>query len=158
MDPVTAAVHDMITTSSKELRETVAGLDGNALNHIPTPETNSISVLVAHAVSATCWLVDAALTGQMDRGRYLREDRSTAFATRDAEQDRLLALVDNLDRMLDRLAAEGPRVDYAGDVAYTGDEQGPPRTRAWSLIHAAEHLREHVGHAQLTRQLVLQGR
>jgi hypothetical protein len=158
MDPVTAAVHDMITTSSKELRETIAGLDENALNRAPAPETNAISVLVAHAVSATCWLVDAALTGQMDRGRYLREDRSAAFATRDAEEDRLLAIVDNLDRLLDRLAAEGPSVDYAGSVTYTGAEQGPARTRAWSLIHAAEHLREHVGHAQLTRQLVLRGR
>src|SRR5262245_44396957 len=28
-----------------------------------------------------------------------------------------------------------------------------PRTCAWSIIHALEHLHEHVGHTQYTRQL-----
>ena len=28
-----------------------------------------------------------------------------------------------------------------------------PVTAAWALIHALVHLREHVGHAELTRQL-----
>jgi hypothetical protein len=29
-----------------------------------------------------------------------------------------------------------------------------PVTSAWALIHALAHLREHVGHAELTRQVV----
>jgi hypothetical protein len=32
------------------------------------------------------------------------------------------------------------------------DAADEPVTAAWALLHALEHLREHVGHAQLTRQ------
>jgi hypothetical protein len=33
--------------------------------------------------------------------------------------------------------------------------KGDPATRAYMLLHAVEHLREHVGHAQLTRQVLM---
>jgi hypothetical protein len=46
------------------------------------------------------------------------------------------------------------------DVARTGvapwrpgAAASEPVTAAWALLHALDHLREHVGHAQLTRQL-----
>ena len=158
MDPITAAVHNMLSTNSAELRELVTGLDAAALNRRPAPETNSIAVLVAHAVSSTRWLVDAALTGRMDRERYLTGDRTAAFATEDATSDELLRIVDELDHLIARLAEEGPWADYGGMVAFEGGMSAEPRTRAWSLIHAVEHLREHIGHAQLTRQLLTAGK
>jgi hypothetical protein len=43
------------------------------------------------------------------------------------------------------------RIETAPWRAYGPDE---PVTAAWALLHALEHLREHVGHAQLTRQLM----
>ena len=50
--------------------------------------------------------------------------------------------------------------DVAFDPGATGtapwrtDGADEPVTAAWALLHALEHLREHVGHAQLTRQLL----
>jgi hypothetical protein len=40
-----------------------------------------------------------------------------------------------------------------GQAPWT-DRSDEPVTAAWALLHALEHLREHVGHAQLTRQLL----
>ncbi len=156
MDPMTAAVCDMLGVCVGDLRTTVAGVDTDSLNRAPAPGANSIAVLVTHAVTATRWLVDAALTGRMDRERYRREDRTPAFATKDADAARLLALIDDLEATAARLAAEGGKVDYAGAVEFEHAYEDGPRTRAWSLIHALEHLREHVGHAQLTRQVIEQ--
>jgi hypothetical protein len=34
--------------------------------------------------------------------------------------------------------------------------EAEPVTAAWALLHALEHLREHVAQAQLTRQLLQQ--
>jgi hypothetical protein len=50
--------------------------------------------------------------------------------------------------------------DVAYDPGATGaapwrtDGSDEPVTAAWALLHALEHLREHVGHAQLTRDLL----
>ncbi len=154
MDPFSAAAYDIIQTSIQDLRATVTDMDRQALNRAPAPDTNSIAVLVAHAVTSAKTLLDAALTGRMDRGYYMGTVRPAAFATRDADAATLLALLDELARTAERLTTEGARADYAAPVAYTGGESGPPRTRAWCLLHAVEHLREHVGHAQLTKQLL----
>ncbi len=157
MDALTAAVHSMLKENSADLRQLISATDAAVLNRPPAPEANSIAVLVAHAVSATRWLVDAALTGRMDRERYLAGDRAAAFATRGATPADLLAIVDELDQMIARLAEEGPRADYGGMVAFQG-AAAEPRTRAWSLVHALEHLREHIGHAQLTGQVLATGK
>jgi|DewCreStandDraft_1066081.scaffolds.fasta_scaffold00088_33 hypothetical protein len=153
MDPFSAAAYDIIQTSIQDLRATVADMGREALNRAPAPDTNSIAVLVAHAVTSAKTLLDAALTGRMDRGHYMGTVRPAAFATRDADAAALLALLDDLARTAERLTTEGVRADYAAPVAYIGGE-GPPRTRAWCLLHAVEHLREHVGHAQLTKQVL----
>jgi len=152
MDAITAACLDMLSTNAADLRATVNGLSAEALNWTPAPETNSIAVLVNHAVTATHRLVESALTGTMNQGRYRAEERTPAFATTGADAAGLLARIDLLDETIAMLTAGGDAADYAGEIRWIGDDGGP-RTRAWSLIHALEHLREHVGHAQLTRQL-----
>lgn len=157
MGPVIAAVHSMMGTNATELRALVEGLPPEALNWQPAPETNSIAVLVAHAVTATVRLTDSALTGVFDRPRYLEAERTPAFATQAGSAAELAAMVDGLDALLARLETEGTDAALAGPVQYIGADAGP-RSRAWNLLHAVEHLREHIGHAQLTRQLWESGR
>jgi hypothetical protein len=157
MDAIITAVHDLLTANSADLRAVVAGLDREALNRAPVDGANSIAVLVAHAATATAHLIDSAISGRANRERYLAEVRTPAFATHDADAAQLLALVDRLDGAIARLAAVEDGIDYGGAVAAEGGTPGEPRTRAWSLVHAVEHLREHIGHAQLTRQLIEAG-
>src|SRR3569832_1756812 len=97
MDPITAACVDMLRTNVADLRATVDGLSAEALNWTPAPETNSIAVLVAHAVTATHRLSESAITGTFDRGRYLAEERTPAFATTAAGPTDLLARIDSLN-------------------------------------------------------------
>jgi hypothetical protein len=157
MDPVTAAAVDMLRRNSEELRATVAGLSVEQLNQPPVKDSSSLAILVEHSVSGTIALVDAAVTGQMDRARYMGEIRPAAFATNSADEKLLHTSLDRLDALVKRLEQNPPTDGYAGHVQYQPPVDGPPRTRVWSLIHAIEHLREHVGHAQITRQIIEQG-
>ena len=68
---------------------------------------------------------------------------------------------DAAERAVADLRAAGYRDDQIGLVAKNAsgktvrtDGAGEPVTWAWALLHALGHLREHVGHAQLTRQLL----
>ena len=154
MDPVTAAAVDMLRRNSEELRAAVTGLSVVQLNHAPVKDSSSLAILVEHSVTGTIALVDAAVTGQMDRGRYMNEIRPAAFATNSADEKLLHTSLDRLDARIAQLEQQPPTDGYAGDVQYQPPVDGPPRARVWSLIHAIEHLREHVGHAQITRQLL----
>lgn len=156
MDPVVAAVVDMLRTNAAELRAVAQGLNADTLNRPPASETSSIAVLVAHAATATVALGTAALTGSFDVVRYRAEERSPAFALRSAGMDDLTPYLDGLDRFIDHLAQQGAALTgrWGEPVQANGAPGDRPTSRAWRLIHAVEHLREHVAHAQLTRQLV----
>jgi hypothetical protein len=158
MDLVTAAAVDMLRRNSEELRAAVTGLSVEQLNRAPVKDSSSLAILVEHSVSGTIALVDAAVTGQMDRGRYMNEIRPAAFATNSAGEKLLHESLDRLDARIAQLEQQPPTDGYEGHVQYQPPVDGPPRARVWSLIHAIEHLREHVGHAQITRQIIEEGR
>ncbi len=153
MDPLIAAARALLSVGAADLRTTVAGLGTDGLNWSPAPETNSIAVLTAHACTSAMAHAESALTGRFDYGRYTAEERTPAFALTSATEAQVLAFLDRFDTFIARLGDAGPIADPGGAVVV--GEGYPPRTRAWSLIHAVEHLREHVGHAQLTRQIYL---
>lgn len=154
MDAVVAAAETILLGCCTDLRRTVEGLDPDALAWEPAPDTSSIAVLVRHGTSAVRYLLNAAATGRANRERYLAEDRVPAFDRRPADAAELLGLIDALDADIRRLLPAVP-TDRLGDpVAFEGAFEGEPPTRAWMLLHALDHLREHVGHAQLTKQVM----
>ena len=149
-DPTIEAARDILGDSLRELRKAVDGCSAADLNRRPIEgDTNPLAVLVTHAMQSTrSWLSIATGAPPPERDR-------------DAE---FLVVVDDAAAFLtwlDGISAEC-RALLDGDVAYDpgaavtatwrtygADE---PLTAAWGLLHALEHLREHVGHAQLTRQ------
>jgi hypothetical protein len=149
-DPTIEAARDILADSLRELRKAVDGCSAADLNRRPIDgDTNPLAVLVTHAMQSTrSWL-------SLATGAPLPERH------RDAE---FLVVVDDAAAFmswLDDLSA-GCRALLEGDVAYEPgaratapwrtDGADEPVTAAWALLHALEHLREHVGHAQLTRQ------
>jgi hypothetical protein len=129
------------------MRAAIDGASAEALNRRPAgDDSNPIAVLAVHALSSTRWWLSTAL-GQPVPER----DRPSEFLTTVASADELLGLFDPI--------AADCRALLSTDVAFDpGAIRDDPRdgdrvTAAWALIHAAEHLREHVGHAELTRQL-----
>ncbi len=151
IDPTIEAARGFIDGSLTAMRSAIAGSSADALNRRPAgDDTNPVAVLVVHAVNSTRWWLSVSL------GLPLPErDRSSEFRTVVSGADELVA-------MFDPVAAEC-RALLDTDVAFdAGAMREDPRdgeqvSSAWALIHAVEHLREHVAHAELTRQLWEEG-
>ncbi|HEY6567660.1 MAG TPA: DUF664 domain-containing protein [Actinomycetota bacterium] len=151
-DPTIAAARDILSDSLDELRKAVDGCTADELNRRPAgDDTNGLAVLVTHAMGSTrAWLSVAVGAPLPERDRdaeflVVVEDPGAFLATFDAAAGQCRSL----------LATDAPfdpgRVGTAPWRTYGSDE---PVTAAWALLHAVEHLREHVGHAQLTRQIL----
>ena len=153
-DPTIQAARELLDDSLDELRTAVDGCTAEELNRRPTDgDTNGLAVLVTHATLSTrSWL-------SLATGAPLPErDRPAEFlvVVEDADADAFM-------ERLDEIAGEC-RALLEGDVAFDPGATGTapwrtegadePVTWAWALLHALHHLREHVGHAQLTRQLL----
>jgi uncharacterized protein DUF664 len=130
------------------LMETLAGLDDQAVNwKPPVPGTNSILVLVTHALASAEEHVVGKAAGQtVVRNRdaeFVVAGGSGHLAGRAAEVRR---------RLDDALTSLEGRLDEERDAPV----DTWPSTRATvrdRLIHSVSHTAEHVGHAQLTRDL-----
>jgi uncharacterized damage-inducible protein DinB len=145
-DPMIVAASDLLDDSLDAMREVIAGADAGALDWRPGSDTNSIAVLATHSMHSTrSWLSVAVGAPLPERDRP-SEFRATADGV-----DELLVFYDSIAAdcraVLDASEAFDP-----GATRSTHNE-GETVTAAYALLHALEHLREHVAHAQLTRQL-----
>jgi uncharacterized damage-inducible protein DinB len=152
-DPVVVAARSLLAEGLEDLRLAIADLAPEHLNRSPAGhEMNSLAVIVTHALASTrSWL--SLATGAMLPLR----DRPAEFRT--VADDYFPAWVD--ETIGECLAL------LEGDVAFdpAREETAPWRSKgadepvsaAWALLHALSHLREHVGHAHLTRDLLMGG-
>jgi hypothetical protein len=146
-DPTIEAARGFVDESLDSMRAAVSGASADALNRRPAgDDTNPVAVLVVHAVSSTRWWVSVAL------GLPLPErDRPSEFRTIVAGADELLAVFDPI--AADCRALLDTDVAFDAGAIREDPREGEQVTAAWALIHAVEHLREHVAHAELTRQV-----
>ena len=148
-DPTVEGVREVLEESLDEIRRGVADLSVAELNARPAGgETNSIAVIVAHALGATgSWL-------SLGLGKPLPpRDRAAEFKTI-ADEDfvawtegataRCLAILD--DATWDPTHTDTPNWN-----PHLAAEQ---RTAAYAVPHALAHLGEHVGHLHMTRELL----
>lgn len=147
-DPTIEAAQGIVDESLDAMHRVIAGASPEVLNGKPAgDETNSIAVLVVHAASSTRWWLSVA------RGVPLPErDRPAEFLTSVASADELLGV-------FDPIAADCRSLLESDEAFEAGAIRQDPRddervSAAWALIHAVEHLSEHVAHAELTRQLL----
>lgn len=146
-DPTLEAARGFVDESMDSMRAAVAGASADALNRRPAgDDTNPVAVLVVHAVSSTRWWLSVALGGSLPE-----RDRPSEFLTTVAGAEELLGIFDPIAAdcraLLDTDAA------FDAEAIREDPMEGERVTAAWALIHAVEHLREHVAHAELTRQL-----
>ena len=154
-DPTIEAARDILADSLVELRAAVDGCSAEELNRRPAgDETNPLAVLVTHAMQSTrSWL-------SLATGAPLPErDRPSEFTVVVDDAGGFLAWFDTIGAecraLLDGDVAYDPAATGTAPWRTSGSDE--PVTAAWALLHALEHLREHVGHAQLTRQLMEPG-
>jgi Protein of unknown function (DUF664) len=147
-DPTLEAARSIVDESLDAMRAAIAGASADTLNQRPAgDDTNAIAVLVVHALSSTRWWLSITL-GQPVPER----DRPAEFLTRVASSDELLRVFDPI--AADCRALLSTDVTFDPGAIREDPRDGDQLTAAWALIHAVEHLREHVGHAELTRQLL----
>ena len=128
------------------MHQIVEGLSTAALDWVPGPGMNSLSVLVAHVAGAErYWIGDVAGQDPSDR------DRDAEFRTHGLDaselQTRLANAFDHSRRVLEGLTLadlEATRIS---------PRDGRPFSVAWCLAHALEHTALHLGHMQVSRQL-----
>lgn len=136
------------------LRDALDGLPGDALEWRPAPSANPVSVLVTHSLTATdFWLACAAGKGP-SREEYLGERRPGSFEERPSSVATLAAAVDQFSAALEALFEGAGEAELAAHMPWKADN-GRNMTGAECIVHAVGHLREHVGHVQLTRDLWL---
>jgi hypothetical protein len=146
-DPTIEAARSILDESLDGMRTAIAGLSPEALSWRPAgDDTNPITVLVVHAAHSTRWWLGIATGAPLpDR------DREAEFrATPDTVGD-VGSFFDSMAG--DCRAALRTNTPFDAGVSRTDPRTGERVTAGWALLHALEHLREHVGHAQLTRQL-----
>jgi hypothetical protein len=142
--PVVSTVAALYGLVHEKLRDVVRGLDDEALNWSPGPDTNSIAVLVTHTLGSELDTLHRV------RGIAAPRDRDAEFAVAGATQAELLAALDRGDARLAEHAAAITEDDLAALRKGTGAAEQPGLY--WLLFNYG-HAREHFGHVELTAQL-----
>lgn len=151
-DPMIVAAQEMLRTATDDLRPAVEDAPAAALNWKPGgDDTNSIAVLGVHVMHSTrMWLSVATGAALPDR------NRDSEFVATTGSASELQGFIDDYAGQCDKL------LQSAADVDWSAMRETHPRPRpgasqqvtsAWALLHAFEHLREHIGQMLLTRQL-----
>jgi uncharacterized damage-inducible protein DinB len=137
---------NILQTCHADILKALDELPPSALDWIPGPEMNSISVLVFHLTgSERYWIGDVA--AQEPSGR----DRDAEFRVHELDADVLKKRLDDsltyARKTLEKLTIQGL------DALRTVPNKERKFTVAWALLHALEHSNLHLGHIQITRQL-----
>lgn len=129
----------------RQLREEIAGLDSDALNWTPGPDTSSIGTIIVHALGAEAEMLRNVLQIPTNR------DRAAEFSVGTHERSNLLRLIDGADSDWRELA---PRIQDDNLRTLRPRPNKPvPQSGLFWLVRDYGHMREHLAQLQLTRQL-----
>ena len=138
------------------LREAIEGLPPEALTWVPFEGTNSLAVLVRHGISATRFFLNAGSGSVGSISDYRAGERAEAFKASSATVEGLVAEMAAFEAEAENILAAGTDAHLVAAVAWPDAKPPiPSRTGAGALVHAVGHLREHVGQAQILRELWL---
>jgi uncharacterized damage-inducible protein DinB len=147
MDQILARLLEHYQSMHETGKNALSGLDAQALDWFPGEGMNSLAVLVTHvAGSEKFWIGD--ITMQEPTGR----DRPAEFAVKGKNVADLVGLLDSSLAFI-----------HDAFERLTRDDLGQPRTSpldgetydvAWAITQSLTHTALHLGHIQLTRQLL----
>lgn len=153
MTPTHAAALESARDSLGVFKEIIAALPDEAMTYVPVPEGNSIAVLVAHSLTATHFLFSCGSGLKRSFTSYRSGERAPSFEVEWATVAIVTKAIDDALAEFATILANGTEENLAEDITWPGEEGWLLRTGALSVVHAAAHLREHAGHAELTRDL-----
>jgi uncharacterized damage-inducible protein DinB len=129
-----------------DIKESLTELPDEALDWVPGPEMNSLSVLIAHLAGAErYWIGDVA------RGDPSNRDRDAEFRVRGLDKAALNKLLSDLDTF-NSATFETLELADLEKLRYSQRENRQISV-GWAITHALEHTATHLGHIQILRQL-----
>jgi len=132
-----------------EIVKALDELPAEALDWVPGPEMNSLSVLVVHLTgSERYWIGDVA------RGDPSGRDREAEFRVKGMTAGALKKRVADVDDY-EAAAFETMRVSDLEEMR-VAPGSGREVTVAWALLHPLQHTGQHVGHIELLKQQWIQ--
>ena len=137
------------------LRDAIDGLPPEALAWTPAPNTNSMAVLVRHSLSALPFFFACSVGKVGSIKEYRATDRAEAFTVLGGTADELKQLIAGAMPQLERLLENGTQANLDAMVEWPTEDPTFKRTGGEALINIVGHLREHVGHTQLMRDIWL---
>jgi hypothetical protein len=138
--------------SFRMLREALADLPDAAMDFTPAENTNSVAVLTMHSIAATRFMFNNGTGSPGSMSAYRSGERAAAFQAKGMTTTQVLSAIDSFLAKMESVLAKGTAAHLDEDVTFT-DDPSANRKGVGFLIHGCAHLREHVGQAQLTRDL-----
>jgi hypothetical protein len=154
MHPLASASHSSLHRALDDLKNVLTGLPDAAVDWSPLPGLNTIGVLTRHSLSAAAFLVDTATGRAPDRVAYFEGPRAQSFRTHGVPAATLAAEVDEASARLDAALAVASEEALLATAPWSMPD-GATLNGAELLFLAVGHVKEHVGHAQIMRDLWL---
>ncbi len=156
MTQVHRVTHGVARQSFGMLKEALAGLPDEAFDWTPAPNTNSLTVLTRHCIAAARFFFGVASGIPGSAAEYRRGDRAEAFRAQGGDAAGLTRAIDEFVPEMERILSAG-RQEHLTEMIGWPDEAPDMGTRSGAeiLVSSVGHLREHVGQAQLMRDLWL---
>jgi hypothetical protein len=136
---------DLHLASHQQLRETIAGLDTDALTWTPAPDTSSIGTAIIHMLGAEAEVLRNLLDIPTDRVR------DNEFAAQTHEPTYILHLLDNAVADWETLATRLHDNDL--ETLRPRPNKPIPQSGLYWLARNYGHVREHTAQVMLTKQL-----
>ena len=148
MDLIIKSYFEVLEALHKDCKQQISGLTQEELDWSPGEDMNSLAILAAHIAGAERYWMGDHLMGEAS-GRVRDDEFSTSGSTVDALSQQLDAALKYSRDTFDRLTQ-----DQLGEIRKSprGDREF---TVAWIIASVLRHAALHLGHMEVTRQLVL---
>ena len=141
---IASGAFDQFKFVADDLRRTLDGVEGEALNWRPVgDESSSVYMLTTHMMGMAMGMCAIAT------GKTPQRDRAAEFAAVGTDAAPLLKLIDDAQQAVEQSLSELTEEMLGETRAFMGGEN----TAGGLLVLMARHLGEHLGHVTLTRQL-----
>jgi uncharacterized damage-inducible protein DinB len=131
----------------QEIEQALEALPADVLDWKPEGEMNSISVLITHLTGAERFLI-----GDVIMGEPSNRNREAEFEVDGLEKQALLDRLTAVDAYIKGAFEKMTLADL--ETSRTHPRNGKKVSVSWALLHALEHTGIHLGHIELTVQLL----
>ena len=146
MHQILKAFSECLETLYVDFKKAIDGLPQEALDWVLGTEMNSLCVIVVHVTGSTrYWMGDIVAQDNSNR------DRDAEFRTQGVDLAELKDRLDNGLAYVKRVFGGLTLEDLETTCVLPQD--GREITKAWAICHVLEHVANHLGHVQITRQL-----